>query len=83
MPFAVMHNTNPFFFFLSGAFYIRRSFGHDQLYWAVVSQYIQYHIVNFQAPIEFFLEGTRSRNGKSLPPKTGKTNCTIAVCFTW
>jgi glycerone phosphate O-acyltransferase len=38
----------------------------------VVSQYIQYHIKNFQAPIEFFLEGTRSRNGKSLPPKIGK-----------
>jgi hypothetical protein len=56
----------------SGAFYIRRSFGHDQLYWAVVSQYIQYHIKNFQAPIEFILEGTRSRNGKSLPPKIGK-----------
>lgn len=38
----------------------------------MVSQYIQYHIKNFQAPIEFFLEGTRSRNGKSLPPKIGK-----------
>lgn len=55
----------------AGAFYIRRSFGHDQLYWAAVSEYIQHHIVNFQAPIEFFLEGTRSRNGKSLTPKTG------------
>lgn len=56
----------------AGAFYIRRSFGHDQLYWSAVSEYIQYHINNFQAPIEFFLEGTRSRNGKSLSPKTGK-----------
>ena len=55
----------------AGAFYIRRSFGHDLLYWCAVSEYIKYHITNFQAPIEFFLEGTRSRNGKSLPPKTG------------
>ena len=55
----------------AGAFYIRRSFGQDLLYWCIVSEYIQYHINNFQAPIEFFLEGTRSRNGKSLPPKTG------------
>ena len=55
----------------AGAFYIRRSFGQDRLYWSAVSEYIQYQIMNFQAPIEFFLEGTRSRNGKSLPPKTG------------
>ncbi|XP_059350786.1 dihydroxyacetone phosphate acyltransferase-like [Daphnia carinata] len=65
----------------AGAFYIRRSFGHDQLYWAVVSQYIQYHIVNFQAPIEFFLEGTRSRNGKSLPPKTGLLSMALEPYF--
>lgn len=56
----------------AGAFYIRRSFGQDQLYWCAVSEYIQYQINNFQAPLEFFLEGTRSRNGKSLLPKTGE-----------
>ncbi|XP_046442213.1 dihydroxyacetone phosphate acyltransferase-like isoform X2 [Daphnia pulex] len=65
----------------AGAFYIRRSFGHDQLYWAVVSQYIQYHIKNFQAPIEFFLEGTRSRNGKSLPPKIGLLSMALEPYF--
>lgn len=55
----------------AGAFYIRRSFGNDLLYWSAVSEYMRHHVLNFQAPIEFFLEGTRSRNGKSLPPKIG------------
>ena len=55
----------------AGAFYIRRSFGNDLLYWAAVSEYVRHQVLNFQAPIEFFLEGTRSRNGKSLPPKIG------------
>lgn len=54
-----------------GAFFIRRSFGNDRLYWALVSQYMHYHIVNYQVPVEFFIEGTRSRNGKTLPAKTG------------
>ena len=55
----------------AGAFYIRRSFGQDHLYWTAVSEYIQYHMKHFQAPMEFFLEGTRSRVGKSLTPKSG------------
>jgi len=55
----------------AGAFYIRRSFGQDILYWTAVSEYIQHHITNFQAPMQFFLEGTRSRVGKSLTPKSG------------
>ena len=55
----------------AGAFYIRRSFRQDVLYWNLVSEYVRHHIVNFQAPVEFFLEGTRSRVGKSLPPKSG------------
>ncbi|XP_071963350.1 dihydroxyacetone phosphate acyltransferase-like [Antedon mediterranea] len=55
----------------AGAFYIRRSFGLDKLYWAVFTEYVQRLIVNGEAPLEFFLEGTRSRTGKSLPPKLG------------
>ncbi|XP_033104031.1 dihydroxyacetone phosphate acyltransferase-like [Anneissia japonica] len=55
----------------AGAFYIRRSFGSDKLYWAVFTEYVQKLIVNGEAPVEFFLEGTRSRTGKSLPPKLG------------
>ena len=54
----------------SGAFYIRRSFGQDILYWAIVSEYIRHNLLNFQAPLEFFLEGTRGRVGKTLPAKS-------------
>ena len=56
----------------SGAFYIRRSFGDDQLYWAVFTEYVQTHLCNGDSPVEFFVEGTRSRTQKSLSPKFGK-----------
>ena len=55
----------------AGGFFIRRSFRHDLLYWTIISEYIRHHVVHYQAPLEFFIEGTRSRVGKSLPPKTG------------
>ena len=55
----------------SGAFYIRRSFGEDHLYWAVFTEYVQTQINNGDSPVEFYVEGTRSRTQKSLPPKFG------------
>lgn len=55
-----------------GAFYIRRSFGDDQLYWAVFTEYVQTQICNADNPIEFYVEGTRSRTQKSYCPKFGK-----------
>ncbi|KAM7395057.1 hypothetical protein PAMA_006689 [Pampus argenteus] len=59
---------------MSGAFFIRRSFGGDKLYWAVFSEYVKIIIKNGFAPVEFFLEGTRSRTCKSLTPKLGLLN---------
>uniref|UniRef100_A0A3P9I914 Glyceronephosphate O-acyltransferase n=1 Tax=Oryzias latipes TaxID=8090 RepID=A0A3P9I914_ORYLA len=58
---------------MSGAFFIRRSFGGDKLYWAVFSEYVKTMLRNGFAPLEFFLEGTRSRTSKSLTPKLGKS----------
>ena len=55
----------------SGAFYIRRSFGTDQLYWAVFTEYVQTQLRNGDAPVEFFIEGTRSRTAKSYKPRIG------------
>ncbi|KHJ99642.1 Acyltransferase [Oesophagostomum dentatum] len=55
----------------SGAFFIRRSIGEDQLYWAIFSEYVETHIVHSDRPVEFFVEATRSRVGKSLHPKYG------------
>uniref|UniRef100_A0A1A7WZZ6 Glyceronephosphate O-acyltransferase n=3 Tax=Iconisemion striatum TaxID=60296 RepID=A0A1A7WZZ6_9TELE len=59
---------------MSGAFFIRRSFGGDKLYWAVFSEYVKIMVKNGFAPVEFFLEGTRSRTAKSLTPKLGLLN---------
>ena len=55
----------------NGGFFIRRSFGSDQLYWAVFHEYVQEHLLNCERPVEFFIEGTRSRTSKSLQPKQG------------
>ena len=54
----------------AGAFFIRRSFSGDRLYAAVVDAYVRRLIKDGQ-PLEFFLEGGRSRTGKLLPPKLG------------
>lgn len=47
-----------------GAYFIRRSFGKDKLYWALFTEYTQTQVINGDAPIEFFIEGTRSRTGQ-------------------
>ncbi|KAM4529864.1 dihydroxyacetone phosphate acyltransferase isoform 2-T2 [Fundulus diaphanus] len=62
---------------MSGAFFIRRSFGGDKLYWAVFSEYVKIMLKNGYAPVEFFLEGTRSRTAKSLTPKLGLLNIVL------
>lgn len=54
-----------------GAFFIRRSFAADDLYWTVFSHYIKALVRLSQEPLEFFIEGTRSRTNKSLHPKIG------------
>lgn len=53
-----------------GAFFIRRSFKGDRLYATVVDAYMR-RLMKDGFPLEFFLEGTRSRTGKLLPPKLG------------
>jgi glycerol-3-phosphate O-acyltransferase len=54
----------------SGAFFIRRSFAGDRLYAAVVDAYVR-RLIKDGLPLEFFVEGGRSRTGKLLPPKLG------------
>jgi glycerol-3-phosphate O-acyltransferase len=55
----------------AGAFFIRRRFGNDSLYWALISEYVNTAILQGSHPLEMFVEGTRSRSGKSLYPKIG------------
>ncbi|XP_059476825.1 dihydroxyacetone phosphate acyltransferase [Neocloeon triangulifer] len=66
----------------SGAFFIRRSFGNDKLYWAAFSEYVQTLITAGENPIEFFVEGTRSRTAKSLCPKLGLLSVALEPYFT-
>lgn len=65
----------------AGAFFIRRSFGQDLLYWSIFTEYVQTHVVNGDAPIEFFVEGTRSRTAKTLVPKLGFLTAALEPYF--
>ena len=53
-----------------GAFFMRRTFKGQKLYAKVFLEYV-YKLLQEGFNIEFFLEGTRSRTGKMLAPKTG------------
>jgi glycerol-3-phosphate O-acyltransferase len=53
-----------------GAFFIRRSFSGDKLFPGIFARYLS-ELVQMEVPIEFFIEGGRSRTGKLLPPKLG------------
>ncbi|XP_075388133.1 dihydroxyacetone phosphate acyltransferase isoform X2 [Tenrec ecaudatus] len=66
---------------MSGAFFMRRTFGGDRLYWAVFSEYVKTMLRNGYAPVEFFLEGTRSRSAKTLTPKLGLLNIVMEPFF--
>jgi len=59
-----------------GAFFIRRSFKGNPLYSAVVKEYL-HSILTRNTPIEFFMEGGRSRTGRLLPPKAGMLAMTV------
>jgi glycerol-3-phosphate O-acyltransferase len=53
-----------------GAFFLRRSFKGDELYGAVFRAYVR-RLFKEGLTTEFFIEGGRARNGKTLPPKLG------------
>jgi len=53
-----------------GAFFLRRSFDGDPVYTAVFRSYVQL-LIKDGASQEFFIEGGRSRTGKTLQPRLG------------
>jgi glycerol-3-phosphate O-acyltransferase len=53
-----------------GAFFIKRSFQGDRIFPVVFERYLR-ELVRMEVPVEFFIEGGRSRTGKLLPPKVG------------
>src|SRR6185503_7045774 len=59
-----------------GAFFIRRSFRGSSLYTVVFMRYLA-AIMARGHPIEYFIEGGRSRTGRLLHPKTGMLAMTV------
>ena len=58
-------------------FFLRRSFKGEPLYAAVFHEYL--HLMLARGfPIEYFIEGGRSRTGRTLAPKAGILGMTIA-----
>lgn len=60
----------------AGAFFIRRSFKGNELYSKLMFEYVAM-LLSTGMPIEYFVEGGRSRTGRLLPPKTGMLAMTI------
>jgi glycerol-3-phosphate O-acyltransferase len=54
----------------TGVFFIRRSFRDNELYKFVLRSYLDYLVEN-RFPLEWYLEGGRSRSGMLLRPKLG------------
>ena len=59
-----------------GAFFIRRSFKGNELYSCVMFEYLA-KLVSMGAPVEYFIEGGRSRTGRLLQPKPGMLAMTV------
>ncbi|MDX1572079.1 MAG: glycerol-3-phosphate 1-O-acyltransferase PlsB [Xanthomonadales bacterium] len=60
----------------AGAFFLRRSFKANQLYSAVFHEYVE-TIFAKGVSMEYFIEGTRSRTGRLLQPRTGMLAMTV------
>ena len=59
-----------------GAFFIRRSFKGNELYSTVMFEYVA-ELVSKGIPIEYFVEGGRSRTGRLLQAKPGMLAMTV------
>jgi glycerol-3-phosphate O-acyltransferase len=59
-----------------GAFFLRRTFKGNRLYATVFNAYLN-QILARGYPIEYFVEGGRSRTGRLLPPKAGMLAMTV------
>ena len=59
-----------------GAFFMRRSFRDDHLYRAVFDEYLHQMFTRGYS-VEYFIEGGRSRTGRTLVPRTGMLSMTM------
>ncbi len=54
----------------AGIFFIRRASGSDEVYKFVLRSYVDF-LIEKRFPMQWFIEGGRSRSGKLLPPRYG------------
>nr|WP_225737295.1 glycerol-3-phosphate 1-O-acyltransferase PlsB [Dyella acidiphila] len=59
-----------------GAFFLRRSFKGNALYPVVFNEYMA-QLIDRGVPIEYFIEGGRSRTGRLLAPRAGLLAMTV------
>ena len=59
-----------------GAFFLRRSFKGNALYSVIFKEYMA-QLIDRGVPIEYFIEGTRSRTGRLLAPRFGLLSMTV------
>ncbi|MEO8808840.1 MAG: glycerol-3-phosphate 1-O-acyltransferase PlsB [Rhodanobacter sp.] len=59
-----------------GAFFMRRSFSGNPLYSVVFKEYLA-QLIDRGVPIEYFIEGGRSRTGRLLAPRGGLLAMTV------
>jgi glycerol-3-phosphate O-acyltransferase len=59
-----------------GAFFLRRTFKGDALYAVVFANYLRFMMARGH-PLEYFVEGGRSRTGRLLSPRTGMLSMTV------
>ncbi|GAB2792130.1 glycerol-3-phosphate 1-O-acyltransferase PlsB [Halomonas shantousis] len=59
-----------------GAFFMRRSFRDNRLYSAVFNEYV-HRLISRGHPVEYFIEGGRSRTGRMLMPRPGMLAMTL------
>ncbi|MEV0250398.1 glycerol-3-phosphate 1-O-acyltransferase [Nocardia sp. NPDC050712] len=62
----------------TGTVFIRRSFGEDEVYKAVVEEYFAYLLAK-RFNLEWYFEGGRTRTGKLRPPRYGLLNYLAAA----
>ncbi|RJO78776.1 glycerol-3-phosphate 1-O-acyltransferase [Nocardia panacis] len=62
----------------TGTVFIRRSFGDDEVYKAVVEEYFGYLLAK-RFNLEWYFEGGRTRTGKLRPPRYGLLNYLAAA----
>ncbi|MBS0432393.1 MAG: glycerol-3-phosphate 1-O-acyltransferase PlsB [Proteobacteria bacterium] len=61
---------------MGGAFFLRRSFKGNALYSVVFNEYMA-QLIDRGVPVEYFIEGGRSRTGRLLEPRAGMLAMTV------